>query len=304
MTRRLGLETPPVPRLRTCHCSATRLRTRGWPPAKPGVTLVIMLGALATKPLGSPAEVQIEEAIRSKIRILSPLDEDYPKLLSATKDDPCILYVMGRLALSPQNSVAIIGTRQPTETGLEVTRRITEFFVEQSWSIVSGLALGCDAMAHSTTLKRQGHTVAVLAHGLQTISPARHHELAAQIVDGGGTLISEFPLGRDALLVQFVQRDRTQAGLARGVVMVQSDLDGGSLHASRAALNYTRWLAVVYPTASDLDSLQTRANKLLSDGDLPQKLDLLRCGEEALRRLFILRDRKDLARLLEPMALI
>jgi DNA processing protein len=91
----------------------------------------------------------------------------------------------------------------------------------------------------------------VLAHGLQTVAPRQHQSLADDILAGGGALLSEFPFGRPPLPPQFVKRDRTQAGLAQGVVMIQSDVRGGSLHAARAALVYQRWLAVPYPTGKD-----------------------------------------------------
>ena len=115
-------------------------------------------------------EKQIETAARYEARIISALDPEYPSLLRATKDDPFILFVRGRLSATPEKSVAIIGTRQPTKHGELITKRVTEFFVEQRWSVVSGLALGCDGLAHRAALEAKGHTVAVMAHGLQTVA--------------------------------------------------------------------------------------------------------------------------------------
>lgn len=245
------------------------------------------------------AEQQIEAATKHHARILSPLDVDYPQLLLATKDDPFLLYVKGSLAKDPTKSVAIIGTREPTPTGEEVAKRITQVFVEQGWSIVSGLAIGCDAIAHKTALKFKGHTVAVLAHGLQTIAPTRHKGLAQEILDAGGALVSEYRFGQDVQPQQYVKRDRTQAGLAQGVVMIQSDVKGGSLHASRAALDYTRWLAVPYPTPKDLhnEEPKVQGNLLIADGPTPERASLLRCTVSALDRVRVLRDRHDILRL-------
>jgi len=194
------------------------------------------------------AEEQVEWARRVDARILSPLDEAYPPLLAATKDDPFLIFVRGSLAPAPFKSVAIIGTREPTAHGQAIAQRIAQYFAERSWSIVSGLAIGCDAIAHSTALQAQGHTIAVLAHGLHTIAPKQHRRLADDILAAGGALLCEFPFGREPIPQQFVKRDSTQAGLVQGVVMIQSDVRGGSLHASRAALTYARWLAVPYPT--------------------------------------------------------
>ena len=246
------------------------------------------------------AEEQLELAERSGARIVSPMDAEYPKLISATKDDPFLLWVRGEWAPNPEKSVAIIGTREPTPHGEVIAKRITQFFVEQGWSVVSGLALGCDAIAHRTAIEAGGHTVAVLAHGLQTIAPTKHRGLAEDILNKGGALVSQYPIGREPIPQQFVQRDKTQAGLSQGVVMVQSDLQGGSLHASRAALDYGRWLAVPYPTEEDRASgaVKVQANLLLADGSDNERLDLLRRNDGGLQKLYILRSKEDYARCL------
>ena len=245
---------------------------------------------------------QLAAAERYDARIISRLDDDYPKLLAATKDDPLILYVKGRFAEDPQKSVAIIGTREPTQHGQRIAERITQFFVEQRWSVVSGLAIGCDAIAHQKVIEAGGHTVAVLAHGLQLIAPSRHKNLAQSILDSGGALVSEYPFGRNVLGAQFVKRDRTQAGMSQGVVMIQSDLRGGSLHASRAAVDYKRWLAVPYPTDKDLKNAEPKvsANLVIADGTDAQRADLLRCSMSALGMVKVVRGRDDYLRLIEP----
>lgn len=245
------------------------------------------------------AHKQIAAAKLHGARILSPLDLDYPSLLAETKDDPFILYVKGSLAKDPLKSVAIIGTREPTTTGVVIAQRVARTFAEQGWSIVSGLALGCDALAHQAALDAGGHTVAVLAHGLQMISPSRHNELAQAILDAGGALVSEYPFGQAAQPQQFVKRDRTQAGMAQGVVMIQSDVKGGSLHASRAALDYERWLAVPYPTMKDLQNGEPKVqgNLVIADGGVQERAALLRCKVSALDRILVLRERADILRL-------
>lgn len=250
------------------------------------------------------AEEQLELAERSGARILSSLDPEYPQLLAATKDDPFLLWVRGDLAPFPEKSVAVIGTREPTPHGEIIAKRITQFFVEQRWSVVSGLALGCDALAHRAALEAGGHTVAVLAHGLQTIAPTQHRRLAEEILEKGGALVSQYPIGREPIPQQFVQRDKTQAGMAQGVVMVQSDLQGGSLHASRAAIDYGRWLAVPYPTEADRASAaaKAKANLLLADGSESERMDLLRRKGGGLEKLFILRSKEDYARCLTSSA--
>lgn len=246
------------------------------------------------------AEKQIDAAATNQARIISALDAEYPALLKLTKDDPFILFVKGSLFSAPERSVAIIGTRQPTKHGELITKRITEFFAEQRWSVVSGLALGCDALAHKAALAANGHTVAVLAHGLQTVAPSQHRKLAEEILDGGGALVSEYRFGQGALPMQFVKRDRTQAGLAQGVVMIQSDLKGGSLHASRAALDYERWLAVPFPTEADQSANEPKvqANLLIAgSGADYERANFLKCHLSRLSKVIVLRTKDDYPRM-------
>lgn len=246
------------------------------------------------------AQKQRDAAEKAGAYIISALDEGYPALLSATKDDPFILFVKGTLFKTPEKSVAIIGTRQPTKHGEMITRRITDFFCGQRWSVVSGLALGCDGIAHRAAIEGGGHTVAVLAHGLQTIAPSQHRKLAEEILNSGGALVSEYRFGQGALPTQFVKRDRTQAGLAQGVVMIQSDLKGGSLHASRAALDYERWLAVPYPTTADelANEPKIQANLMIANPDADiDRANLLKCDISRLSKVIVLRAREDYPRL-------
>lgn len=251
------------------------------------------------------ADYQIQSAEEADATILSLLDEDYPAILKSTKDDPCVLYVKGNL-LQPHlgRSVAVIGTRKPTTHGEIITERISEYFISHGWSIVSGLALGCDSIAHQTVVKQGGHTVAVLAHGLQMISPKSNERLANEILSSGGALVSEYPFGTDASPAQFVKRDKTQAGLACGVVMIQSSLGGGSLHASRASISYGRWLAVPFPTKKDLKEASSviGANTLLASENRSEIAALLKCDDSSLENLCILKGREDYASLIDfPM---
>ena len=244
------------------------------------------------------AEEQAEHAARLSARILSPLDAEYPPLLAATRDAPYLLHVRGQLAPHPDKSVAIVGTRRPTAHAEVVAMRISQYFVAQGWSVVSGLDPGCGAIAHRAAIGAKGHTMAVLAHRLQTIIPSQHRSLADDIIGSGGALVSPHSLGGGTTSQQFAQGGRIQAGLAQGVVLVQSDLKDPSLLVCSAILDYARWLAVPYPTESDrvVDGAKVSANLLLAEGTVEQKLDLLRRHDERiLSRLIILRSREDYA---------
>lgn len=247
-------------------------------------------------------EQQVAQAASYDAQILSGVDPAYPKLLCETPDDPFILFVRGKLAVDASKSVAIIGTREPTQHGEQIAERITSFFAEHQWSVVSGLAIGCDAVAHRTALSKGAHTVAVLAHGLQTIAPTRHRDLADDILAAGGALVTEYKFGQDVQKQQYVKRDRIQAGMARGVVMVQSDVVGGSLHATRASIEYGRWIAVPFPTQRDLDKEEPKvqANVLIATGSDQDRAELLRCERQDLKRILVLRSKQDYRRLVSP----
>lgn len=241
------------------------------------------------------AHDQLEQCEQTNTQLLSRFDAEYPALLAQSPDDPTLLWVKGTLPKPSQPTVAVIGARAATEHGLEIAGRITRHLVEQNYSIVSGLAVGIDAASHTAALDAYGHTVAVLAHGLQTVAPKENLALAERILVEGGALVSEYPFGRAPRGHQYVQRDRTQAGLSQGVVMVQTDLKGGSLHATRAALSYGRWVAVPYPTEYDLSirSPKIQANLVIASGTNIQRMKLLRCNQNALSRVRILRSRDD-----------
>ena len=249
------------------------------------------------------AEADLEAARAVGARILCVLDAEYPALLQKTPDCPFFLYVQGSWSVDNGKSVAVIGTRQPTEHGAAITSRITGYLAMEGWSIVSGLAMGCDALAHQAALDAGGHTVAVLAHGLHTIAPRQNEGLARKILEGGGALVTEYAFGEDPIPPHFVKRDRIQAGLSRGVVMVQSDLSGGSLHASRASLEYGRLLAVPVPTERDRSNgdKKIEANLVCSGNSGPDKLRLLHCQSGDLERLMLLNGRDDYPKLEERL---
>lgn len=244
------------------------------------------------------AEEEVEEASRISCRILSPLDAQYPPLLAATKHCPALLYVRGRLAPSPEKAVAVIGARQPSSHGEIIAARVSQYFAEQGWSVVSGLDSGCDAIAHRAALGAKGHTIAVLSHGLHTVASSKRHSLSDEIIRSGGALVSEHPLRRSVRSHRAVRRARVMAGMVQGAVLVQSDLKGSSLGVCSAILDCGRWLAVPYPTESDklLGGAKVSANLWLAEGTNAQKLDLLRRHDERiLSHLIILRSKEDYA---------
>ena len=174
------------------------------------------------------ARSQIEIAEANQCHIICSLDDTYPLLARESIFDPVVLYVRGELSALVSETIALVGTREPTQHAETIAQRIADFFSGSSYVVLSGLANGCDAIAHKAALNSSGKTVAVLAHGLQTIAPKQNIELAEQMIESGGALVSQFPYGTQARPQLFAARDQIQAALSAGVVMIQSKTTGGS----------------------------------------------------------------------------
>lgn len=196
---------------------------------------------------------QIEKANKLGIDIICSMDDCYPKLLKNSSYDPCLLYVKGNIDNLSSRAIAVIGTRFPSEFGAKFSYRISNYLASNNIVVVSGLALGCDTEAHKGTLAApNGRTIAVLAHGLDTIAPSQNIQLADEIVQKGGCLISTYPIGTIPSVYTFSPRDKIQAGLSEKVVLIQSGTDGGSLITSETCLEDNRNLVVVRPYGKDL----------------------------------------------------
>lgn len=221
---------------------------------------------------------QIEIANDKQHSIISPLDGLFPNSLKRMHDCPNILFVAGDASQLKNKSITVIGTREPSEHGEEIAKRITKWFADRDWNIVSGLAYGVDKLAHEQSMKSSSKTIAVLAQGLEKVYPAKHKYLTEKIVESGGALISEYAYNSYSGRANFVQRDRIQAGLSSGVVLIQSSLSGGSLHASRKAIEYERALIVAGQSSRDMnDSIDNiQANMTLLKGTEIEIFNLLK----------------------------
>ncbi|MCX8800769.1 DNA-protecting protein DprA [Vibrio parahaemolyticus] len=242
------------------------------------------------------AAEQIDIAESLGHTIISRLDEQYPDSLKNLPDAPPILFCAGDVSILKADSVTIIGTRSPTEHGVAIAQRITQWFSENNWSVTSGLAKGIDTVAHESCLEAKGKTIAVLAHGLEKIYPAQNKKLANEIVKQGGVLVTEYSYKSYIGRSNFVERDRIQAALAKAVVLVQSDLTGGSLHASRAILNYGRYLLVVGQSNRDVELREEKiaANMVLLFGESSEKMSLLKVSKDKLDMVLPLPNREHL----------
>jgi len=188
---------------------------------------------------------------------LIPADEAYPHWLRLISDRPAVLHARGRL-LPGKRYVACVGTRQPSLFGQTAARAIAGFLASHGWTIVSGLALGVDTLCHEAALKAGGHTVAILANGLDTVYPGQNRELAARILAAGGALLSEQPMGTPALPKHLVARDRLQSGMSAATIVMQTDLIGGTMHTVRFAALQGRPLIAPVPQGTHADEPKSR----------------------------------------------
>lgn len=174
------------------------------------------------------------------VHLLSCTDSTYPDLLKQIPKLPPLLFVRGDIHLLGLPQIAIVGSRNPSSGGSENAHRFAEFLAGNGFTITSGLALGVDAAAHQGALAAQGKTIAVMGTGLDLIYPSRHRALAQQILDSGGALVSELPLGSSANAANFPQRNRIISGLSCGVLVIEAAVQSGSLITAQAAMQQNR----------------------------------------------------------------
>lgn len=172
-------------------------------------------------------------------QLITLADANYPASLLEIPDPPPLLYVKGDVARLNQPIIGIVGSRNATPQGLKNAESFAQALSEAGWCIASGLALGIDGAAHRGALLGKGSTIAVVGTGLDIVYPARHRELAYEIVEKG-VIISEFPLGEPSRSGNFPRRNRIISGLSRGVLVVEANLESGSLITARLAAEQGR----------------------------------------------------------------
>jgi DNA processing protein len=196
------------------------------------------------------------------VTVLTPDDPSYPVLLGAITSPPT-LWVRGELHSADALAVAIVGSRRSTPYGVEVAETLASELAARDVTIVSGLARGIDAAAHRGALGAGGRTVAVLGSGLDVIYPRENRALAVEI-ERAGALVSQFPLGTLPLPHHFLARNRTLAGLALGVVVVEAAERSGALITAGLAGDLGR---EVFAVPGRITSEASRgANRLIQDG--------------------------------------
>lgn len=201
---------------------------------------------------------------RHSIRALYIEDADYPALLRETPDAPVMLYVLGEADLNSQPAMSIVGTRKCTNYGLGFCKKLIEDLsvYYPDGIIISGLAYGIDACAHTSSIESGMKTVAVVAHGLDTLYPAAHRELARRILSEGGSIVSEYPSGTRPFRKNFLERNRIIAGMSELTVIAESEVKGGAMSTANQAFSYSREVVALPGRVSDISS--SGCNMLIS----------------------------------------
>lgn len=196
-------------------------------------------------------ESYLQYCNKNKIRILHYRDKNYPGELLRLKDFPPLLFVKGNLSL--KKCVAVVGTRKPSLLANDKVDHVVKAFAEKGYSIVSGLALGIDSLAHKAALNNKLFTAAVLPVSFNIISPVQNIDLANCIVDAGGVLITEQAPGYIAVANAFVMRNRIIAALCDYLIPIEMGIDSGTRHAVNYAVRYNKKLILCKPNYYELD---------------------------------------------------
>ena len=196
-------------------------------------------------------------------RVITLFDADYPPQLKEIPDPPPLLFVRGNPKLLALPQIAMVGSRNPSSLGKETAFSFAGILSRCGFVITSGLALGIDAASHKGALHGKGYTIAVAGTGLDRVYPARHKELAIEIVKTGA-MVSEFPPGTTAKANHFPRRNRIISGLCQGLLVVEAAKHSGSLITARMALEQNREVFAI--PGSIHNPLARGCNALIREG--------------------------------------
>ena len=247
-----------------------------------------------------------ERVQKANVNILTWDDAGYPANLRQTNAPPPVLYVRGSLAERDEWAVAIVGTRRASAYGREVAHTIATELARQGVTIVSGLALGVDAIAHRAALEAGGRSIAVLGSGVDQLYPASNKKLAVSMI-GQGAVISEYSLGTRPEASNFPPRNRIISGLSKGIIVVEAGNRSGALITAKYAAEQGRDVfavpgSILHPGSVGCNELiQNGATPLLSPDDVLEQLNLTRLHDHRAVRAAVPPDPME-AQLLEHLS--
>lgn len=199
------------------------------------------------------AQRLIKKSTDNGIGLIGYYDDEFPEILRRTINEegklnpPLLLWYRGDLSVLQMPGLAVIGTREATPVGVAGGEYLSGAFAKRGFNIVSGLAVGCDTSGHLGALKAGGRTTAFLANGLDndSIYPPENQDLAEEIVQNGGLLLSEYRIGTKVNRYNLVARDRLQAGLSLATLVVMTGIKGGTMHAANTTIKAGKPLFVM-----------------------------------------------------------
>jgi len=224
--------------------------------------LATRAGTSATVPSISAAEDEIAALGKLGARLVAIGEPDYPALLGHISGAPPLVTVSGGSRIDSRRTIAIVGARNASAAGRKMTETLARDLGSRGYTTVSGLARGIDAAAHAASLDTG--TIAVLAGGIDQLYPEENIPLARSIVEHGGVLLTEMPLGWQPRAQDFPRRNRLVSGCALGVVVVEAAKRSGSLITARLALEQDREVFAV--PGSPLDQRSEGGNHLIQQG--------------------------------------
>ena len=209
------------------------------------------------------AERQLSKLNRSEGHLLTFWDKQYPDALKKIYDPPPFLFYRGAICEEDRYAIAIVGTRSPSEYGISMAEKFCQELSRLGITIVSGLARGIDTVAHSSALKTNGRTLAVIGSGIDVIYPPENKSLSERIAKNGA-IISEYAMGAKPDAVNFPKRNRIISGLALGTVIIETDINGGAMITASTALDQNR---EVFALPGHVTSKRSHGcNALIKDG--------------------------------------
>lgn len=211
------------------------------------------------------ADTILEKNKEFNIKVTFYTDKNYPKELAKIDNPPAIIYYKGaEFSEISEHAIACVGTRKPTKLSYMAVNYLVPQWVNNNCSIISGLACGVDKLSHQSCISSGGKTVAVLAHGLDTIYPKENKALADRILSSGGILMSEYPVGTKSDKFRFVNRNRLIVGMSKAVVIYECDAKGGTMHNVEYATQQKK--PIFCPDVGDeVIDIQTGTKKLIDE---------------------------------------
>jgi DNA processing protein len=226
-----------------------------------------------------PCEAEWAFLQKHHIELLFLTDDTYPKRLLNCYDPPTVLFYKGTANLNAGRVVNIIGTRNHSEYGKQLTEKLVESLAPHHVMVISGMAFGIDTQAHRSCVKNEVQTVGVLAHGLDTLYPPENAKLARQMLEQGGGLLTEFPMGTKPDKHNFPTRNRVVAGMCDATIVIETDIKGGSMITAELAQGYNRDVFAFPGRVTDAKS--RGSNHLIRQN----KAALISNGEELLEAM-------------------